>query len=148
MPGPSIRTVLVNVTDVERSAQFYSDVLATSELTREDQMISIGHPEPGGPVLFLREAPRGSSHPGSQAVGVRALSWDVGSFKELDRVEARLRAHDAFRARVEMDDATGQFIHGHDPDRLALVFVAYQPGVELSADHFRQLTGLMYSLDV
>lgn len=148
MPGPLIRSALVSVTDVDRSSGFYREVLGAPELMRDDQVVTLGWAGRGGSVLFLRQAPRNFSHEGPQALGLRALTWDVGSITELDRVEGRLRALDAFRSRRPLPDNSGEFIHGHDPDRLALVFLSYNSEPDLSAGHFRSLTELMFALDV
>ena len=148
MTGPLIRSTLISVSDVDRSSDFYGEVLGAPELMRDDGVITLGWAERGGSLVFLRQAPRSPSHQGGQAIGLRALTWDVGSTAELDRVEARLRAHDAFRSRRPLPDNSGEFVHGHDPDRLALVFLAYDSEPDLSPEHFRSLTELMFALDM
>ena len=58
-----------------------------------------------------------------------------GSLAELDRVEERLRAHDSFRARRKIHETERfELVHGHDPDRLSLTFLAYEVGTTMSLD--------------
>jgi hypothetical protein len=97
-------------------------------------------------TLYLRESYRSGAHSG-QALGVRAFSCDVGSFAELDRVEGRLRALDGFRDRQFLDEAERfAMIHGHDPDRLSLVFVAHE--TKLPLDDYRRALARLYAIDL
>jgi hypothetical protein len=96
-----------------------------------------------------RQAYRDAVHPGLEALGVRTLSRDVGSFAELDRVEQRLRALDAFTDRQIIGGAERfEAVRGLDPDRLPLAFVAQQAARTMTAaDYERAWTGL-YGMDV
>ena len=148
VPSWSIRSVLVSVSDLDRSATFYQDVMNLHEVLREDQMVVLG--DASGPfTLFLREARHGAvQHSGQQALGVRSVVYDGGSIAELDQVDARLRMLGAFRGRRSLDgtEAT-QFLHGHDPDRLPLLFVAHETGRVPSREDFRRALATMYVLD-
>jgi hypothetical protein len=71
----------------------------------------------------------------------------VGSFVELDRVEGRLRALDGFQSRQFLDEAeTFEMIHGHDPDRLSLLFVAHE--INLSLHDYRRALARLYAIDL
>lgn len=147
MSGVSIKSALVSVTDVDRSSQFYRELLNGVEVMRDDQVVTLGCGGDGSSIVFLRKALRGSSHSGQQALGVRALIWDLGSADELDRVESCLRAFGNFRGRRTTQDGLVQFVEGHDPDRLPLVFLSYQTASDVPAEHYRHLTDLMFALD-
>src|SRR5579863_1455836 len=104
----SIRTALLSVRDLDRSSAFYQDVLNVREVSRRYDMAILGTDLVGSPfTLCLRQAERGAILPGQQTIGIRALAYDVGSLSELDRIEARLRALDAFRDRTVLDPAVG-----------------------------------------
>jgi catechol 2,3-dioxygenase-like lactoylglutathione lyase family enzyme len=142
----SMRAVVISVRDLDRSSSFYQDVMSLSEVLREDQIVVLGSNLNPSFTLYLREAHRNAAHPG-QALGVRAFSCDVGSFAELDRVEGRLRALNAFRDRHFLDEAEQfEMIHGQDPDRLSLVFVAHENALALK-DYRRALASL-YAIDL
>ncbi len=145
----SIRSALVSVRDLDRSSAFYCDVVGVKEVLREDQVVVLERKGPATTALFLRQAYRNASHPPQQSLGVRALSFDVGSAAELDRVEERLRALDAFRDRGRFDETEQfEFVRGYDPDRLALIFVADETGSGLSEEHYRAALLVMYTLDL
>ena len=148
VPSWSIKSVLVSVSDLDRSSNFYQDVMNLHEVLREDQIVVLG--DASGPfTLFLREARHGAvQHSGQQALGARSLVYDVGSIAELDRVDAHLRALGTFRDRRSLDETEAtQFLHGHDPDRLPLLFVAHEPGRVPSIEDFRHALATMYVLD-
>jgi catechol 2,3-dioxygenase-like lactoylglutathione lyase family enzyme len=147
-PAWSIRSVLISVKDLDRSSTFYQDVMNLQEAHREDQLVVLTRSLPGSMLLYLRRAYRAAVHQGQQALGVRALSCDVGSFAELDRVEQRLRALGAFVSR-EIIEGPERFeaVRGLDPDRLPLALVAQQPGRSLTAADNEKVWTRLYGVD-
>jgi catechol 2,3-dioxygenase-like lactoylglutathione lyase family enzyme len=144
----SLRSVLISVSDLNRSQQFYLEVMGADEAHREDQIAFIGM-ENQRCTVYLREVSRFGSREGEQALGVRALFMTVGSFDELDRVEKALRDHKSFRDRPAFDDDSRvRAVRGFDPDRLPLAFVAKDSGVELSPADLLRIADVMYSIDV
>jgi len=118
------------------------------EVHRGDQLAVLANSVPGSMLLYLRRAYRTAVHQGQQALGVRALSCDVGSFAELDRVEQRLRALGAFMDRKIIDGVERfEAVHGLDPDRLPLAFVAQQPGRTMTSADYEEVWNRLYSLD-
>jgi catechol 2,3-dioxygenase-like lactoylglutathione lyase family enzyme len=148
-PAWSIRSVLVSVSDLDQSATFYQDLMNVHEVLREDQIAVLTGGETGTLTLFLRQTRRTASHPGQQALGVRALAFAVGSPAELDRVEERLRALDTFRDRQRLLEHEGvEVVRGRDPDRLPLTFVGNETGGSMSVDDYRQVLTWMYAMDL
>lgn len=144
MPTWSIRSIVISVRDLDRSSAFYQEVMSAPEVLREDQMAVISGDSTA--AVYLREAPRTAAHPG-QALGFRAVAFDVRSVDELNRVERFLRDSDAFRGRQVIDEAMGvEIVDGHDPDRLPLVFVAQ--GANVPLHDFRRALARLYSIDV
>jgi len=147
VPPWLIRSVVVSVRDLDRSSTFYQEIMNLREVFREDQIAVLSSDLNPSFTVYLREAHRGAVHSGQQALGVRAFSCDVGSFAELDRVEGRLRARDVFRGRQFLDESEEfEMIHGNDPDRLPLVFVAHETNRPLH-DYHRALARL-YAIDL
>jgi catechol 2,3-dioxygenase-like lactoylglutathione lyase family enzyme len=142
----SMRAAVISVSDLDRSVDFYKDVMNVSELLREGEVVVLG--PPGGLWrIYLRAAYQRASHPGRHALGARVMGFSVGSLTELDRVEDRLRARDAFRDRHPQDIVgTYDVVFGHDPDRLALTFAAPTTD-DVPLDHDRQMAAL-YIADV
>jgi catechol 2,3-dioxygenase-like lactoylglutathione lyase family enzyme len=147
-PAWSIRSVLVSVTELDRSVAFYKAVMGLHEVLRQDRMVALTSDEAGRFTAYLRHS-RNASHPGQQAVGVRSLGYDVGHRAALDEVEERLQKLDSFVSRHSMSSANPfELVHGHDPDRLPLTFIAFETGRELSLDEYCRAMTLMYSVDL
>jgi catechol 2,3-dioxygenase-like lactoylglutathione lyase family enzyme len=145
----SISSILVSVSNLDRSTAFYEDVMNIHEVFREDQIAILGDDAPGAFTLLLREAHRGALRSGQQSLGIRSLMCDVGSSAELDRVEERLRALDAFQDREFFDEAKQfDFVVGHDPDRLPLMFTANDGAKTPSRHDYHQGLARMYAVDV
>jgi catechol 2,3-dioxygenase-like lactoylglutathione lyase family enzyme len=142
----SMRAVVVNVRDLDRSSAFYQDVMNVREVLRESGLAVLSSDPALSFALYLRQANRNAVHSG-QAVGIRAFSCDVGSFAELDRVEGRLRACNGFQSRQFLDDAEQfEMIHGHDPDRLSLIFVAHESDLPLTI--YGRAMARLYGIDL
>jgi catechol 2,3-dioxygenase-like lactoylglutathione lyase family enzyme len=147
-PAWSVRSVLVSVTDLDTSVAFYRDVMHLHEVLRVDQMAALADNDAGQFTLYLRHAAH-PSHPGQQAVGVRSLVYDVGDQEALDRVEECLGARSAFRSRQTMSTAHSfELVHGYDPDRLPLTFMAFAAREEMSLDDYCRVMTAMYTVDV
>lgn len=148
-PPWSSRSILVSVRDLDRSVAFYQSVMGLNEVLRDEQIAACTGDETWPFTLYLRQALRNASHPGGDTLGVRSLSWDVGSIAELDRVEERLRAAGAFRDRrgVPGHDRF-EVVRGQDPDRLSLTFVANETNAAMSSDDYLFVLALMYSIDL
>ena len=102
--GWSLRSVLISVSNLDRSVPFYEDVMSIREMQRDGQLAILGS-DMGSLMLILREASRGTVHSGQQSLGLRTFSCNVTSHAELDRVEERLLARGAFRDRQQIGDA-------------------------------------------
>jgi hypothetical protein len=144
MPAWSIRSVLISVTDIEVSAAFYRDLVSVHQILRYEQMVVLTNAAESL-TLILRQTHRNPTRPGQQALGLRAITYDVGSVLELSRVEQRLRALDAFRDRREAENF--EIVRGHDPDRLPLTFLAHRAGRTMSAADYQDASAIMYSAD-
>jgi catechol 2,3-dioxygenase-like lactoylglutathione lyase family enzyme len=147
-PPWSIRSALIGVSDLDRSVAFYEDVTNLREIMRADRMVVLGAQETSSFTLYLRHT-RAATHPGQQAAGVRSLVVDVVELSELDRVEARLQAHESFGARRRIQETHPfELVQGHDPDRLSLTFLAYEAGAQMSLDIYCRVMAGMYSVDL
>jgi catechol 2,3-dioxygenase-like lactoylglutathione lyase family enzyme len=143
-----LQSVIISVRDLNRSVEFYEDVTQLRQTVRESAVAILARNEPGASMLFLRQASARAPHPGSDFVGVRSITWGVPSVVELSRIEERLRAHHSFQDRHAVeDDPDFEFLIGHDPDRLALAFVASRSGARVSETTVRTVSGYIYSID-
>jgi catechol 2,3-dioxygenase-like lactoylglutathione lyase family enzyme len=142
----SLRSMLIRVSDLDRASQFYTDVCGLREIVREADAALLGV-EGTELTLDLRLAHRQGVHGGQQTLGLRACSFYVGSTAELERVEGRLKALSAFQDRKQQgEDGRIGLVQGHDPDRLPLAFLSYEP--PLTEADYRSLLSLIYAWDL
>jgi hypothetical protein len=144
----AIRSTLVAVADLDRSVAFYGEIGPFEEIAREDAVAILGGVSPASIVLMLREM-RSIHHTrhGQQSLGLRSITFHIGSLGELDRIESVLRERDLFTARQQIAGGASELVRGRDPDNLPLVFVCYADDGPLGPDYYQALAGLVYSLD-
>jgi catechol 2,3-dioxygenase-like lactoylglutathione lyase family enzyme len=142
-----MRSVLITVSDLDRSVKFYKDVCDVGELVSDSDCAVLGVQTTGSPTLALRPAQGRGLRGGQQTLGLRACSFFVGSDAELDRIEARLKAFSLFQDRQQRGrDGRIHLVRGHDPDRLPLAFMNYP--LPLFEDEQRDLLPLLYGWDL
>lgn len=152
-PSPavwSMRAVLVSVSDLARSVPFYCDVLGLREVGREDKVVVL-EGEHRRFAVALREVTGLGVHQGQEALGPRAITFEVGSLAELDVVAERLQEAGALVSRSPLHESEPfEVVKGHDPDRFPLLFVTYEAagGDALHADHYRHVAAHMYGVDL
>jgi catechol 2,3-dioxygenase-like lactoylglutathione lyase family enzyme len=143
-----LQNVMISVRNLDRSVEFYEDVTQLRQTVREGGVAVLARNEPGAPMLLLRQATTRALHPGFDFVGVRSITWELPSVVELGQIEERLRARHSFRDRHAVeDDPDFEFLIGHDPDRLALAFIASRSGARVSETTVRTVSGYVYSID-
>jgi hypothetical protein len=144
----TIRSTLAVVADLERSVAFYQELGPFEVMVRDDAVALLGDAASTSVVLILREA--GSTHArhGQMSLGLRSMTFNVGSPSELDRIESVLRSQDLFTSRRRLADGASELLIGRDPDNLPLVFACYGEGKTLDLDYYRTVAKMAYSLDV
>jgi catechol 2,3-dioxygenase-like lactoylglutathione lyase family enzyme len=146
--GWFIRSVLIAVRDLDRSVEFYRDVMNLEELTREGEIAILGMDTPETSALILREAERHAIRHGQQALGARVVSFNLATKADLDHVEERLRAFGTLLTRQLVGGEQIEIVRGHDPDGLPLVFLTFDGFDVLPKDHYRHVAMNMYGLDI
>ena len=144
----AIRSTVVAVSDLDRSVAFYQDLGPFDEIDREDAVAVLGGVSPASIALILRET-RDIHHAryGQQSLGLRSMTFNVGSLDELDRIESVLRGRDLFSSRQQIAGGVSELVRGRDPDNLPLVFAFYAHDGTLGPDYYRTVVSLAYSLD-
>jgi hypothetical protein len=144
----TIRSTLIAVTDLDRSVAFYRELGPFEEIARLDEVAVLGDSSPASVVLILRESR--SIHQirhGQQSLGLRSITFNVGSLSELDRIESVLRIRNLFTSRRPIAEAASELLNGRDPDNLPLAFICYAEGRTIGPDYYRTVANLFYSLD-
>jgi catechol 2,3-dioxygenase-like lactoylglutathione lyase family enzyme len=144
----AIRSTLIAVSDLDRSIDFYREIGPFEEILRDDAVAVLGHPSPGSIMLILREtrSNRQARH-GPQSLGLRTITFNVGSLAELDRIESVLHRRELFTSRRSMAEGASDLLNGRDPDNLPVVFVCYNEAATIGIDYYRTVIDLFYTLD-
>jgi hypothetical protein len=143
----TLRSTLIAVSDLERSVAFYGQLGPFRIIAEGDGVAVLGDVSPSSAVLLLRETR--SLHQirhGQQSLGLRSITFNVGSIAELDRIETTLRSQDHFTDRRNIDDGSSELLRGRDPDNLPLVFVSYATDT-VGPEYYRSIVNMIYSMD-
>ena len=132
----TLRSTLVAVGDLERSVGVLRRARSLcGDRSRRRHRCTWGR-IPGSIVLILRETRgRHQARHGPQSLGLRSMTFNVGSLGELDRIESFLRRRDLFTDRRHIADGASDLLRGRDPDNLPLVFVCYTQDT-IGADYY------------
>ena len=82
--------VVMNVADLNRSIDFYRDVLAFTLLSQNDQLVTVSAPESDRPQVIVLRAFGSSPAGGARHIGLRAFVLEVDSDDELERIASEL----------------------------------------------------------
>jgi lactoylglutathione lyase len=141
----NLQTVVMNVSDLDKSVAFYRDVLGFSELAMKDQLAAVyaagnDHPQ----VIVFRELGTTGRLEGARHLGMRALVVEVDSIEELDRVGAALEERGLLASRREGDVWLAVF--GRDPDGTAVVAGASKDANAITLQSWADLDESLYGV--
>lgn len=139
--------VVINVADLDRSIEFYSEVYGFILLARKDQLAAIYAPGNDTPqVIVLRAVGSTSARRvvGSGHVGFRALALEVESLDELERIANALDQRGSVVAK-HGDGATWTGVFGRDPDHNSVIVGASLTGESIPLDAWANLNDALYS---
>jgi hypothetical protein len=143
----TLRSTLVAVGDLDRSVAFYGELGPFAVIARDDAIAVVGDASAGSVVLVLRETRSGHhTRHGPQSLGLRSMTFNVGSLGELDRIESFLRDRELFTDRRKIAEGASDLLRGRDPDNLPLVFVCYANDT-IGPEYYESAISLFYSLD-
>src|ERR1700722_14069156 len=111
----SIQSILLNVSDLERSIAFYTEVFEFSVDAQEIDVAAVNvSASDRRQVLVLRKT-NGKFHPGRGVIGPRLFAFEAASLDQVHLVEARLEVRKALVGRRRANGWEAVF--GFDPDR-------------------------------
>jgi len=138
---------LVNVRSLDRSVTFYTEVLGLEVQLHDQQVAILAQAREPRSVLVLRSALRDGHHYGPDALGTRALLWQVSGMVLLDTIEERLRQRGALAQKLERD-ANITLVVGHDPDRQVLAILGRRDGSPVEFGDLDGVPQLVYGIDM
>ena len=136
--------VVMNVTDLDRSIDFYREVLDFTLLSRNEQLATVSAPGSDHPqVIVLREFGSGRIA-GARNAGLRAFVLEVEVADQLEQIEARLDSRNLLVNRRNHRDWTA--VVGRDPDGVAVVVASVSGGGRISEDSWKTFDELLYGI--
>lgn len=113
--------IVMNVSNLDRSIEFYRDVFGFTVLSRRDQLAAVSAAgSERAQVIVLRAFGTSGRGVGARHIGIRVLVLEVDSVTELEGIEQALNRREAFVRRLT-DDVTWMAVVGNDPDRITVV---------------------------
>src|SRR6202046_2165399 len=113
--------VVMNVADLDRSIDFYREVLGFGVLSQEDQLAVVSAPGSDHPQVIVLRAFGSSPKGGARHIGLRAFILEAESIDRLERIERELdsrkllvsrRDHTEWSAVVARDPGGGGVVGG------------------------------------
>lgn len=136
--------VLLNVRDLNRSIEFYREVLGFTLLSQEEQLAAVSAPWNDQPQVIVLRALGSSPVGGARHVGLRAFILEVESDDQLEQIVSNLDSRNLLVSRRDHSEWTA--VVGRDPDGVAVV-VAWHPGSgRISGDDWRTLDDFLYGI--
>jgi catechol 2,3-dioxygenase-like lactoylglutathione lyase family enzyme len=116
--GARLGSVVMFVHDLDRSVEFYADVLALEATDRSPTAALLTSPE--GTALILRAMGQNAPHP-LGSVGVQYVVWIAAGEEDLARCERVLADRGAHRGT--RNNGGVSVVEGRDPDDIVLVII-------------------------
>jgi catechol 2,3-dioxygenase-like lactoylglutathione lyase family enzyme len=136
--------VVMNVSDLNRSIDFYREVLDFRLLTQKEQLAVVSAPgSDRTQVIVLREL-GGGAVGGARHIGLRAFVLEVDSAEQGERIASELDSRKLHVSRRNHTDWIA--VVGRDPDGVAVVVAWHPGGGRLSEDGWRTLDDFLYGI--
>jgi catechol-2,3-dioxygenase len=146
MVNLSIQSILCNVSDLERSVEFYVGAFELRVLSRRAQVVALAvHEAERTQTLVLRQmSDLHGVHSGRGSIGARSIAFEVGSLEELELVSQRVSERQAFGRRVRTD--VWEAIVCFDPDRIEVTVAASVTGSPIRSEDWQELPDFVYQI--
>jgi catechol-2,3-dioxygenase len=136
--------VVVNVAELERSIDFYREVLDFTLLSQKEQLAAVSAPGTDEPQVVVLRAFGSGVVGGARHVGVRALVLEVDSEEELERIASALDSRKLLVSRRDHDE--WRAVVGRDPDAVAVALAWHRDGGRITEDSWRTLDDFLYGI--
>ena len=135
--------VVMNVADLDRSIEFYREVLGFTVLSQEEQLAAVSAPGDQSQVIVLR-AFGSSPIGGARHIGLRAFILEAESPGHLDQIASELESRKLLVTRRDHSEWTA--VVARDPDGVSVVVAADPAGGRLGDDGWRTLDDFLYGI--
>ncbi|HEY1653346.1 MAG TPA: VOC family protein [Acidimicrobiales bacterium] len=136
--------VVMNVADLNRSIDFYREVLGFTLLSQEEQLAAVSAPGNEQPQVIVLRAFGNSPVGGARHVGLRSFILEADSADQLDRIASDLKSRGLLVSRRDHDDWTAAV--GRDPDGIAVVVASQPSGGRITQQGWKTLDDFLYGI--
>jgi catechol-2,3-dioxygenase len=136
--------VVMNVADLDRSIDFYREVLDFSVLSQNEQMAAVTAPGSDEPQVIVLRAFGSGRMGGARHIGLRAFVLEVESEDQLERIAGELDSRRVLVSRRVQTEWTA--VVGRDPDGVAVVVACVSGEGRISQNSWRILDDLLYGV--
>ena len=136
--------VIMNVADLNRSIDFYREVLDFTVLSQNEQLATVSAPESDHPQVIVLRAFGRSRVGGARHIGLRAFVLEVDSTDDLERIAGTLDSRGLLISRRDHSDWTA--VVGRDPDGVALVVACVSGPGRITENSWTTLDDLLYGI--
>ena len=136
--------VVMNVADLNRSIDFYRDVLDFTLLSQNEQLAAVSAPGSDRTEVIVLRAFGSSPAGGARHIGLRAFIVEVESADQLERIASQLDSRRLLVSRRDQSEWTA--VVGRDPDGVALVVACVSGGGRITEIGWRTLDDFLYGI--
>ena len=136
--------VVMNVADLNRSIDFYREVLGFSVLSQEEQLAAMSAPGNDHSQVIVLRAFGSSPIGGARHIGLRAFILEADSADHLEQIASELDSRKLLVTRRDHKEWTA--VVGRDPDGVAVVVAADPAGGRLGDDGWKTLDDFLYGI--
>jgi len=136
--------VVVNVADLNRSVDFYREVLGFAVLSEKEQLAAVSAPGSDRTQVVVLRALGSGRVEGTGHIGLQAFLLEVESDDQLETIASKLESRRALVSRRDRSEWTA--VVGRDPDRVAVVVVWHRGGGRITEDGWRTLDDFLYGI--
>ena len=136
--------VVMNVADLDRSIDFYREVLGFTVLSQEEQLAAVSAPGSDHSQVIVLRAFGSSPIGGARHIGLRAFILEAESPDHLDQIASELDSRKLLVTRRDHSEWTA--VVARDPDGVSVVVAADPAGGRLGDDGWRTLDDFLYGI--
>jgi catechol-2,3-dioxygenase len=136
--------VVINVAELDRSIEFYRDLLGFTVISQAQQLAALNAPGNDQPQIIVLRALGTSPVGGARHIGLRAFIVEIDSADELERIASDLDSRRLLVSRRNHGEWTA--LVGRDPDQVAVVLVWRSGEGGISGDDWKTLDDFLYGV--
>jgi catechol 2,3-dioxygenase len=136
--------VVMNVADLNRSIDFYREVLGFTVLSQEEQLAAARAPGSDHSQVIVLRAFGSSPIGGARHIGLRAFILEAESPDHLEQIVSELESRKLLVTRRDHSEWTA--VVARDPDGVSVVVAADPAGGRLGDDGWKTLDDFLYGI--